>query len=295
MVKSMTGYGRAEGCEGGRTVTVDIKSVNNRFLDANFRLPRIFAASEDALRGILKSKLSRGKVDIYISYRNENEGAVEVTANKPVIAAYLSQLQALCEEYGIPYQPELSMLLELPDAFSTTQQTDDEAAVQLLLKTFAAAVDQLAAARAQEGANMKADILSHLDEIALCRSAIEARAPEIEAALRQRVQEHICQVLGIDSADAALTSERFNLEIVYYTERACIAEELVRLESHIKAMHKELAQGTDIGKKMDFIVQEMNREINTIGSKSADSDISALVVKVKSEIEKIREQVQNIE
>lgn len=124
---------------------------------------------------------------------------------------------------------------------------------------------------------------------------IEARGPEIEATLREKVKEHICQTLGIDAAEEALQSERFNLEIVYYIERACISEELVRLKSHIQAIRTELAQGENIGKKMDFIVQEMNREINTIGSKSADTDISNLVVRVKSEIEKIREQVQNIE
>lgn len=295
MAKSMTGFGKAECSQDGRTVSVDIKSVNNRFLDVNFRMPRLFSPIEEQLRGILKSKLSRGKIDVYVSYKNTCEDAVSISANYPVIASYLNELQEISKQFHIPYKPKLSLLMELPDAFYSETPTEDETAAALLCQAFSQAVDQLVQSRKAEGVNMEADILSHIGEIEACRNAIEARGPEIEATLREKVKEHICQTLGIDAAEEALQSERFNLEIVYYIERACISEELVRLKSHIQAMRTELAQGENIGKKMDFIVQEMNREINTIGSKSADTDISNLVVRVKSEIEKIREQVQNIE
>lgn len=297
MMKSMTGYGKAEVQKNSRTASVEIKSVNHRFLEASFRMPHILNAYEDELRRKLKEKLFRGKIDVYISYRSENEQSVSITANKPVIAAYMKQLSEICEEYKLPFQPDTKTILELPEAFSKEAGDDEEAVKDIVFEAFDAALDKFIAARAREGENLKADILSHLDKIEGYMQKIEERAPEIEKALRERLHDKICSLIGDinDSAALQIDEDRLNIEVVYYVERACIAEETVRMASHIKAMRAEIEAAVNIGKKMDFMVQEMNREINTIGSKSSDFDIASTVIAVKSEIEKIREQIQNVE
>lgn len=294
-MKSMTGYGKAEFSANGKTVSVEMKSVNHRFLEPSFRMPHILNGMEDELKRKLKNTLYRGKIDIFISYRDEGDGAADIIPNKPIIAAYMSQLKNVCEEYGVPFEPTTEMILRLPDAFikNTDAPEDDTVIKEVVFGAFDAALGKFVEARAQEGKNLANDILSHLDVIEKHMAFIEGRAPEIESALREKLHDRIMSILG--DSQAAIDEDRLNIEIVYYTERACIAEELVRMSSHIKAMRKEVADGVNVGKKMDFMVQEMNREINTIGSKSSDFDIASTVVAVKSEIEKIREQIQNVE
>ena len=299
-MKSMTGYGKAEASMYGKTVTVEMKSVNHRFLEPSFRMPHILNMLEDELKRRLKNSLFRGKVDIYISYRDESDESADIIPNKPIIAAYLNQLKLVCEEYGVPYQPTTEMILRLPDVFIKNNQVDsedDERIKEVVFAAFDNALKAFIDARAQEGENLKEDILSHLCIIEENVAKIKARAPEIEEGLRTKLRDKITGIIGDITADATvkIDEERLNTEVVYYVERAAIDEELVRLASHIKAMRKEVAAGDNVGKKMDFMVQEMNREINTIGSKSSDFDIASLVVTVKSQIEKIREQIQNVE
>ncbi len=298
-MKSMTGYGKAELHKDGKTVTVEMKSVNHRFLEPTFKMPHILNSVEDELRRRLKEKLFRGKIDIYISYRNENDTSVSVVANKPVIAAYLNELKSIADEYGFEFKPDLKTIIELPDAFSKNSEEEEEDIKGIVFECFDAALDKFIQARAVEGVNMKNDLLLHLQNVEDNMKMIESREPEIEATLRQKLSERVASAIaelsGADGTQVHLDEDRLNVELAYYADRACIAEETVRMASHIKAMRAEIADGVNVGKKMDFMVQEMNREINTIGSKSADFDIASLVVKVKSEIEKIREQIQNVE
>ena len=297
MIKSMTGYGKAEIQKNFRTASVEIKSVNHRFLEASFRMPYVLNAYEEEMRRKLKEKLFRGKIDIYISYRSENEQSVNIVANKPIIAAYMRQLTEICREYGMEFHPDVETILDLPDAFVKENDEDEEEIKNIVFEAFDAALEKFISARAKEGENLKADIVSHLDKIEDYMRRIDERIPEIEKALRERLREKVSSLVDdvSDTHPIQIDEERLSAEIVYYVERACIAEETVRLSSHIKAMRAELEAAANIGKKMDFIVQEMNREINTIASKSSDFDIASIVVSVKSEIEKIREQIQNVE
>ena len=297
MMKSMTGYGKAEVRKNSRTASVEIKSVNHRFLEASFRMPHVLNAYEDELRRKLKEKLFRGKIDIYISYRSENEQSVNVIANKPVIAAYMKQLSEICREYGMEFHPDIETVLELPDAFTKESDEDEDAIKEIVFEAFDKALEKFICARTREGENLRADILSHLDKIEEYMYRIDERIPEIEKALREKLHDKICSIIGdmSEKASVNIDDDRLNIEVVYYVERACIAEETVRMASHIKAMRAEIESAVNIGKKMDFMVQEMNREINTIGSKSSDFDIASIVIAVKSEIEKIREQIQNVE
>lgn len=300
-MKSMTGYGKAQSSVNGKTVAVEMKSVNHRFLEPSFKMPHIFNMFEDELKRKLKNSLFRGKIDIYISYRDESDAVADIIPNKPVIAAYLGQLKNVCDEYGIPFNVTTDMILSLPDAFVKNTAEDgsenDSEIKEVLFDAFDKALSNFIDARAKEGENLKEDLLSHLDKIERYMEVIKGRAPDIEALLRERLKEKLVNILGEITTETCITVDenRLNTEVVYYVERACIDEELVRMASHIKAMRKEIADGVNVGKKMDFMVQEMNREINTIGSKSSDFDIASTVVAVKSEIEKIREQIQNVE
>lgn len=299
-MKSMTGYGKAQSSSKGRTVAVEMKSVNHRFLEPSFKMPHIFNMFEDELKRKLKNTLFRGKVDIYISYRDESDNVADIIPNKPVIAAYMEQLKAVCDEYGIPFNVTTDMILSLPDAFvkNTEENSENDNEIkEVLFDAFDAALSSFVDARTSEGENLKADICSHLDKIENHMEKIKDRAPDIEASLRERLKEKLINALSDVTNEAGVTIDenRLSTEVVYYVERACIDEETVRMASHIKAMRKEIEDGVNIGKKMDFMVQEMNREINTIGSKSSDFDIASTVVAVKSEIEKIREQIQNVE
>lgn len=299
-MKSMTGYGKAQSSVEGKTVAVEVKSVNHRFLEPSFKMPHIFNMFEDELKRKLKNSLFRGKIDIYISYRDESDRIADIIPNKPVIAAYFSQLKSVCDEYGIPFNVTTDMILSLPDAFvKNTEENpeNDNKIKEVLFDAFDKALLNFVDARSKEGENLKEDLISHLDKIERYMDIIKGRAPDIESLLRERLKEKLLNVLGEITTETGITVDenRLNTEVVYYVERACIDEELVRMASHIKAMRKEIADGVNVGKKMDFMVQEMNREINTIGSKSSDFDIASTVVAVKSEIEKIREQIQNVE
>lgn len=301
-MKSMTGYGKAQSCVDGKTVVVEMKSVNHRFLEPSFKMPHIFNMFEDELKRKLKNSLFRGKIDIYISYRDESDRIADIIPNKPVIAAYMTQLKNICDDYGIPFNVTTDMILSLPDAFVKNTEDDsqnNDTVKEILFDAFDKALANFIDARAKEGENLKTDLLSHLDKIEPYMETIKGRAPEIESALRERLREKLINALGEITSETGVAvnidENRLSTEVVYYVERACIDEELVRMASHIKAMRKEIADGVNVGKKMDFMVQEMNREINTIGSKSSDFDIASTVVAVKSEIEKIREQIQNVE
>lgn len=300
-MKSMTGYGKALVQHDGKTATVEMKSVNHRFLEPTFKMPHILNSVEDELRRKLKDSLFRGKIDIYITYQDETAGAFGIVANKPVISAYMEQLKDICSTFGIKFKPDIQTVMELPDAFTknTVDTSDDEEAAQkIVFEAFDEALSKFIAARETEGKNLETDILFHLQEVENFMAQIEAREPEIDKALREKLKERISNAVAeLQGSDkpVVIDPDRFNMEIAYYADRDCIAEETVRMASHIKAMRQEINNGVNIGKKMDFMVQEMNREINTIGSKTSDFDITTFVVAVKSEIEKIREQIQNVE
>ncbi|GHU82318.1 hypothetical protein FACS1894196_0460 [Clostridia bacterium] len=288
---SMTGYGRCRREMDGREVTVEIKSVNHRFLDINPRLPRGLLFAEDALRKALSERLSRGHADMVVSYRNGRADAREVLVDAALARAYSAALDTLAAATGVPDDRSLLRLAAMPDVLTVSEREEDQQAVTALcLLALDGAADALIAMRAREGEALRADLLARLGALADAAQQIAARAPEVPLAYAARLTARVTELLA-----APPDPQRLAQEIALLADRAAIDEELTRLGSHIAQMREALDAGEPVGRKIDFLVQEMNREVNTIGSKASDLEIGALVVLAKAEIEKIREQVQNIE
>ena len=292
MIKSMTGYGKAELSRGGRTIIAEMKTVNHRYLDMSFRMPHTLNYLEGSLRSYIKNRLVRGRCDVFISYRNENTDAAAIRVNLPVLDNYLAMLKDVCEHTGVPYEPDIKLLLSVPDAFIKDASDDEDELSALVTDCLEACIDKLIAARASEGEALKADILSRLVTIEGYLATIIERQETVPAEYREKLKARIEEIL----CDIEVNEEKLISEVVFFTEKSSIAEEITRLTCHIASMRNELnnCKG-EVGKKLDFITQEMNREINTTGSKSSDSQIAACVISIKSELEKIREQIQNIE
>ena len=288
---SMTGYGRARVQKDGREMTVELKSVNHRFLDLSYRLPRNLGFLDEAVRSRISSRLSRGHIDIFITYANHREDARQLRVDLPLAQSLKTAAADLSARLGLSEQASLSDFLRYPDILIMEEKDEDQEAVKALFEeTVNMALDELIAMRQSEGGNLQRDVLAKADRLSEIRGAIEKRAPEVVKGYREKLSARLADLLG-----GQMDESRFLTEVAIFADRAAIDEELVRLVSHLEQIRKAAGQNEPSGRKLDFLVQELNREFNTIGSKAMDAEIARLVVEGKGEIEKLREQVQNIE
>ena len=292
MVKSMTGYGRAVQTVNGREFTVEIRSVNNRYLDCNVKLPRVISFAEDAVKQAVKAAVSRGKVDVFISLNSEASDDVQVKLNKPVVEGYLAAMRQMVDEYGVKDDISVSTLARMNDVFVVEKpQTDEDQLKSDLLSVVEQAIANYNQMRAVEGAALETDLRNRAATILELVAQVEAASPQTVADYRKRLEEKMREVLENKSIDEG----RILTEAAIFADKVAVDEETVRLRSHLEQMDTMLTSGGAIGRKLDFLLQEMNREANTTGSKCSDVKIARIVVEIKAELEKIREQTQNIE
>ncbi len=295
MVCSMTGYGRCEVADERHKFTVEMKSVNNRYLDINIKMPKKFNALESQIRTELKKFIKRGKVDVFISYEDFSETDTRVKYNKEIAGEYLEYLKQMSADFGIDNDIRVSTLSKYPDVFSMEDaEYDEEELWESLKKAVDGAGEQFAAARQREGEFLKNDLLEKLDGMMESVEFITERSPIIIEEYRNRLHDKVKELIE----DKSIDENRLIMEVTLYADKVSVDEELVRLRSHIEAMKKELCKGDEkdgIGRKLDFLAQEMNRESNTILSKSTDLEISDRGILLKTDVEKVREQIQNIE
>ena len=292
MIKSMTGFGRCEVQKDSRKFTVELKSVNHRYLDVNIRMPKKLNFFETAIRTLLKSYANRGKVDIFITYEDLSQTQVSVKYNAALAAEYLKYLKQMEEEFGLENDVRVSTLSRYPEVFTMEEQSEDEEELWNGLKeALEGAFTQFVETRKTEGENLKKDITSKLDLLSEQIGFIEERSPQIVAEYRAKLEDKMKELL----ADTQIEESRVASEVILFADKICTDEEVVRLKSHISHMRNTLEEKDEIGRKLDFIAQEMNREANTILSKANDIEVSDRAISLKTEIEKIREQIQNIE
>ena len=291
-MKSMTGYGKGVVSREGRELTVELKSVNHRFLDVSMRLPRVLSCIEDTLRTTIASRLSRGHVDVFVNYRNTRSDAKTVRVDETLLSAYVAAASTANEALNLCDDLTLSNVLRLPDVTEIVPSDEDADELIALAKDAAElALDGLVEMRVAEGARLKTALLSGVNAMDAFREEILARAPFVAEEYRKKLNERIEAVLS----DAEIDRARLATEVALFADRCCIDEELVRLKSHIAQFRAYLEASEPVGRNMDFIVQEMNRECNTIGSKANDAALTKSVLACKAEIEKLREQIQNVE
>jgi len=297
MVKSMTGYGRGECSRYNRKFVVEIKSVNHRYNDISVKLPRILSSVEDAVRKTVAKGVSRGKTDVYINYEAMADQDVSISFNAELADSYVAVLTEIKARYNIDERLSISNISRFPDVISTGKNVDDERAMEelkeVLFEAVNEAVGNLVDMREKEGLALKNDILDKLVIIEEMIGKVEGRVPLAIDAYKERFITRLKETLNASGVE--IDEARILTEIAIFSDRACVDEELTRFASHIVQMREILDKGDSVGRKLDFLVQEMNREVNTIGSKAHDTEITQIVVELKSEIEKIREQVQNIE
>ena len=292
MIKSMTGFGRCELQKDSRKFTVELKSVNHRYLDVNIRMPKKLNFFETAIRTLLKSYANRGKVDIFITYEDLSQTQVSVKYNAALAAEYMKYLKQMEEEFGLENDVRVSTLSRYPEVFTMEEQSEDEEELWNGLKeALEGAFTQFVETRKTEGENLKKDIISKLDLLSEQIGFIEERSPQIVAEYRAKLEDKMKELL----ADTQIEESRIASEVILFADKICTDEEVVRLKSHISHMRNTLEEKDEIGRKLDFIAQEMNREANTILSKANDIEVSDRAISLKTEIEKIREQIQNIE
>lgn len=292
MIRSMTGYGRGQDVIGSLSVVVELRSVNHRFYEYSSRLPRAYGFLDDKLKSYLQGRISRGKVDVFVQIDAAQAAASEVTVNTALAGSYLQALQQLEEQFGLRCDVTVSTLARYPDILTVQQAAVDEDAVwQAVRQVTDQALDRFIAMREREGERLRADVLSRADTILKAVSAVEERSPRTVQEHMQKVEARMRELLD----GAAVDENRLLTEAAIYADKIAVAEETVRLRSHIDQLRQLLDSGEAIGRKLDFLVQEMNRETNTIGSKCCDIELTRIVVDIKAEIEKIREQIQNIE
>ena len=293
MVSSMTGFGRGMAAQDGREMTVELKSVNHRYLDLSFRMPRHISFAEDTLRTALNDSLSRGHVDVYVNYRNTRSDAKEVRIDTALLGAYLKSGKEAAAELREENDMTLSNALRLPDVTDIVEADEDDEAVKALTKEAVdKAIAELITARRGEGERLANDLTERLATVDELRGKIETRAPMVVEEYRIKLNERIEAMLG---GTVEVDAQRLATEVALFADKASIDEELVRLKSHTAQARELLSQSEAAGRRLDFVVQEMNREFNTICSKANDAEIAKLVILGKAELEKIREQVQNIE
>lgn len=292
MIKSMTGFGRSELADARHKFTVEIKSVNHRYLDMNIKMPKKLNFFESAVRSLLKEYIERGKVDVYITYEDYTEDNFALKYNAGLAGEYLRYLNQMAEQFGLENDVRVSTLSKYPDVFVMEEQTPDEGELwDGLEKAIRAACEQFVQSRKAEGEHLKNDLMEKLSNMLTYVDFIEARSPEILRDYRTRLEEKVKELLG----DRQIDDARIASEVTIYADKICVDEETVRLRSHIKTAQDTLELGGSIGRKLDFIAQEMNREANTILSKANNLEISDTGINLKTDIEKVREQIQNIE
>lgn len=289
---SMTGFGTGKAEGNNREITIELKTVNNRYLDINLRMPRALSVLEESLRKRIQQKIARGRVEVYITYQNNSQEQVSVSVNEPVAEAYYKALTALAGKFQLDMKPDLGVLADIDDIFIVEKPEEDEELLkELLFSALDEALNAVIKMRKQEGSFLAEDLKQRSLRIENMVKQIEQRSSVVVEEYRQKLEQRLKEMLNNTELDEA----RFQAEVVYFADRSNITEEIVRIRSHLDQLRQTLESGGSIGRKLDFIVQELNRETNTIGSKSSDVIIANYVVEIKSELEKIREQVQNIE
>ena len=292
MIKSMTGFGRCEHVQGDRKFTVEIKAVNHRYFDVNIKMPKKFNFFESAIRSVMKEYIQRGKVDVFITCEDDTENNFSLKYNENIAGEYLKYYRQMAQQFNLKDDVTVSRLGSCPEVLSMEEQMVDEDEIWALLETaLRGALKQFVETRTREGENLKNDLIGKLDGMLLDVDAVEKRYPQVLEEYRSRLREKVDSLL----ADSQMDESRLAAEVILYADKICTDEETVRLRSHIEGMKAELIQGGSIGRKLDFIAQEMNREANTILSKANDLQTSNLAINLKTEIEKVREQIQNIE
>lgn len=292
MIKSMTGFGRAQLQDSERKFTVEIKSVNHRYLDFNIKMPKKLSFFETAVRSLLKEYMQRGKVDVFISYEDFTQSRVVLQYHSETARQYLRYFKEMAEEFGLENDMTVSHLGRCPEVFTMEESSEDEKELwSLLEKVLHSACEQFDRARRTEGESLCADLYEKLNAMNGKVEQVEERSPLIMKEYREKLEDKTRELLG----DAQIEESRIAAEVILFADKICTDEETVRLKSHIEHMKSVLAEGMGIGRKLDFIAQEMNREANTILSKANDLETSNIAIDLKTEIEKIREQIQNIE
>lgn len=292
MIKSMTGYGSAVYSENGKKYSVEIKSVNNRYSDISVKAPRIYGFLEDALRKRAAERIRRGKADIYVTVENDGADSGSVSVNISLAAQYMKAFSQLSDSLGIPCNMKSEDFLRIQDVFRVEKAEENEDEITAAAKkALDGALDRFEEMRLREGEKMLEDLQTHLAVIKEETAHIEAHAPEIVEQYRKRIEERVRDILGTAPYDET----RLLTEAAVFSDRVNVNEEIVRLKSHISQFSEMLASDEPVGRKIDFLIQEMNRETNTIGSKSNDLEASKIIINIKAEIEKLREQIQNVE
>ena len=292
MIKSMTGFGRCEILENNHKFTVELKSVNHRYLDINIKMPKKLGFFESAIRSLLKEYMQRGKVDVFISYEDDTEENFALKYNKEIAAAYLTYLNQMADAFGLENDIRVSTLSRYPEVFTMEEQSVDEKELWTILeKALRGACVQFVESRIAEGERLAADLTDKLNTMLGYVDFIEERSPVIIAEYRKRLEEKVLELF----ADRQIDESRIVTEVTIFADKICVDEEIVRLRSHVESTKSTLAEGGSIGRKLDFIAQEMNREANTILSKTTDLEVSDVGINLKTDIEKVREQIQNIE
>lgn len=292
MIKSMTGFGRGEYSDGQRKFTVEMKAVNHRYLDVSVKMPKKLNFFDATIRNLLKEYMQRGKVDLYITYEDLSEQTVSIKYNEQVAASYLQYLKEMAQTFSLENDIRVSMLSRYPEVFTMEEQEIDEEGIwKGLEQAIRTAAEAFVESRVKEGDNLKADLTDKLNGMLSLVAFIEENSPKIIEEYKAKLQAKVHDLME----DNRIDENRLLMEVTLFADKICVDEEIVRLKSHIEMVKNTLAEGGSVGRKLDFIVQEMNREANTILSKSTDLEISNRGIELKTEIEKVREQIQNIE
>ena len=292
MIKSMTGFGRSEIVKGNRKISVEIKSVNHRYLEAGIKMPKKLNVFESRMRDLLKKYATRGKIDIFINYEDDSESQVNLKFNQNIADEYMAIFNNMSEKYNLKNDMTFGGLARFPEVITMDEvQEDEEELWHFIEEAMKAALEQFVNTRILEGENLKKDLLGKLDHMEELVAFVEKRSPEIMKEYRSKLESKVKELLG----DTTIDESRIATEVIIYADKICVDEETVRLRSHIEHARKCLNEDGGIGRKMDFIAQEMNREANTTLSKANDIEISNAAIDLKTEIEKVREQIQNIE
>lgn len=292
MIKSMTGFGRSEIVKGSRKISVEIKSVNHRYLEAGIKMPKKLNVFESRMRDLLKKYATRGKIDIFINYEDDSESQVNLKFNQNIADEYMAIFNNMSEKYNLKNDMTVGGLARFPEVITMDEvQEDEEELWHFIEEAMKAALEQFVNTRILEGENLKKDLLGKLDHMEELVAFVEKRSPEIMKEYRSKLESKVKELLG----DTTIDESRIATEVIIYADKICVDEETVRLRSHIEHARKCLNEEGGIGRKMDFIAQEMNREANTTLSKANDIEISNAAIDLKTEIEKVREQIQNIE
>jgi uncharacterized protein (TIGR00255 family) len=292
MIKSMTGFGRCEVTDGQWKMTVEIKAVNHRYLDVSVKMPKKLSIFENSIRTVLKEYMERGKVDVFVSYEDLSETGFALKYNEQLAGQYLTYLRRMADTFDLEDDIRVSTLSRYPDVFVMEEEdTDEKELWNVLERAVRGACEQFVEARIREGEHLKNDLVAKLDQMVTYVEYIEDRSPQILAEYQAKIRQKIADLLG----DAQMDENRIATEVTLFADKICVDEEMVRLHSHVQSMKDVLLAGGSVGRKLDFIAQEMNREANTILSKSTDLSISDTGINLKTDIEKVREQIQNIE